>query len=40
MNRFNVIGFDIVEVSPLIDHNGITSLLGAKIAREGILLWS
>lgn len=40
MNRFDVIGFDIVEVSPLIDHNGITSLLGAKIAREGILLWS
>ena len=39
LGRLNVIGMDIVEVSPMLDNNGITSLLGAKIARESILQW-
>ena len=39
MEHLNVIGMDIVEVSPLLDINNITSVLAAKIARDTLLLW-
>ena len=32
--RFNLVGFDLVEVSPPWDHAGITSALAAKMIRE------
>ncbi|MBA2664668.1 MAG: agmatinase [Bradymonadaceae bacterium] len=32
--RFNLVGFDLVEVSPVLDHAGITSALAAKMIRE------
>jgi agmatinase len=34
----NIIGFDVVEVSPHYDSGNITSIMGAKIIRELILL--
>jgi len=37
LKKFNIIGFDVVEVNPMIDTSGITSVLAAKIVREGIL---
>lgn len=33
----NVVGFDLVEISPPNDVNNITSLLGAKIVREVLI---
>ncbi len=33
-----VIGMDIVELSPFIDNTGVSSVVGAKVAREAILL--
>ena len=33
----NVVGFDLVEVSPVNDHSDITAVLAAKIVREVIL---
>ncbi len=33
----NVVGFDVVEVSPPYDPSGITQMLGAKIVRELML---
>ncbi len=32
--RFNLVGFDLVEVSPPLDTSGITSALAAKMIRE------
>ncbi len=32
-----VVGFDLVEVAPDLDHNGITAILGAKLVREALL---
>lgn len=37
LKKLNVVGFDIVEINPMTEISGITSLLGAKILREGIL---
>lgn len=37
LKDFNVVGMDIVEVSPDYDHSGITSILAAKLIRESIL---
>lgn len=37
MSKLNVIGIDIVEVSPLNDHSDRTAILAAKLAREAIL---
>lgn len=34
----NIVGFDLVEVSPPHDHAKITSILAAKIIREAILI--
>lgn len=35
----NIAGFDIVEVAPELDCNGVTSALGAALVRECLLLW-
>lgn len=35
----NVVGMDIVEVSPVYDQSERTSILAAKLAREAILQW-
>lgn len=37
MKELNVIGFDLVEVSPINDCSDITSMLAAKLIREAIL---
>lgn len=37
MKNLNIVGMDIVEVSPLNDHSDRTALLGAKLVREAIL---
>lgn len=36
--KLNVIGFDVVEISPPYDHSDRTAILGAKIVREMILI--
>jgi len=37
MQNLNVIGLDIVEITPAFDHSERTSFLGAKVIRESIL---
>jgi agmatinase len=37
LKRCNVVGFDLVEVSPALDLSQITAILAAKILREAIL---
>jgi agmatinase len=37
MNGLNVVGFDVVEVAPGLDHSDRTVVLGAKLVREAIL---
>jgi len=37
LDGLNIVGFDLVEVSPVYDQNDRTSLLAAKIVREAIL---
>lgn len=37
LRKLNVIGFDLVEVSPVYDQSDITSVLAAKLVREAIL---
>ncbi len=32
-----VVGMDVVELSPLVDHSDVTAVLTAKLVREGIL---
>ena len=39
LRELNLVGMDIVEICPSLDHNGITSLLGAKTIRESLLQW-
>ena len=39
MKDINIVGFDIVEVSPPLDVNNITAALAAKIARECLIMW-
>jgi len=39
MKGLNVVGFDIVEVSPPHDVNNVTSVLAAKMARECLIMW-
>jgi agmatinase len=36
--NINIVGFDIVEISPPYDHSDRTAVLGAKIIREMILM--
>jgi agmatinase len=38
LKNFNIIGFDLVEISPPYDHSDRTAVLGAKIIREMLLL--
>ncbi|MGI5838876.1 MAG: agmatinase [bacterium] len=33
----SVVGFDLVEIAPDLDHAGITAMLGAKLVREALL---
>lgn len=40
LQGFNVIGCDFVELAPVYDRSGITSLLAAKLVREGLLAFS
>jgi agmatinase len=35
----NIVGFDLVEVSPPYDNSEITSILAAKILREALLAY-
>lgn len=37
LDRLNVVGFDLVEVSPVLDSSERTALLAAKLVREAIL---
>lgn len=39
LQSLNVVGFDLVEVSPPYDHADITSILAAKILREVLLAY-
>ncbi|KJS81021.1 MAG: agmatinase [Peptococcaceae bacterium BICA1-8] len=40
MNTLNIVGMDIVEVSPPNDHSDRTALLAAKLVREAILSYT
>ncbi len=37
LKKFDIIGFDVVEVNPMVDASGITAMMAAKIVRECIL---
>ncbi|SHK23024.1 agmatinase [Desulforamulus aeronauticus] len=37
MKDLSVVGFDLVEISPVYDHSERTAILGSKLVREGIL---
>lgn len=37
MKDLNVVGFDMVEISPVYDHSERTAILGSKLVREAIL---
>ncbi|MHB1654664.1 MAG: agmatinase [Desulfitobacteriaceae bacterium] len=37
LRGLNIVGFDLVEVSPILDSSERTALLGAKLVREAIL---
>lgn len=37
MKDLNVVGFDLVEISPIYDHSERTAILGSKLVREAIL---
>ena len=39
MAPLNIVGFDLVEVAPDLDVNGITSALAAKCVREALIQW-
>lgn len=39
LGELNVVGFDLVEISPPLDCGDITAILGAKIMREALLLF-
>lgn len=39
LRDLRVVGFDLVEISPPLDHSDITSILGAKILREMLLAY-
>ena len=36
----NVVGFDLVEIAPLLDASGQTATLGAKLLREALLAYT
>lgn len=35
-----IVGFDLVEIAPDLDHAGITAMLGAKLVREALLAFA
>jgi len=35
-----IVGFDLVEIAPDLDHSGITAMLGAKLVREVLLAFA
>lgn len=39
MKPLNIVGMDLVEISPPADHSNITTILGAKIVREALLAY-
>lgn len=39
LKELNVIGFDLVEVSPQVDASNKTAILAAKLVREAMLTW-
>jgi agmatinase len=39
LKAMRVVGLDVVEVSPGLDHSGITSVAAAKLIREAVLLF-
>ncbi len=39
LRDLNIVGFDMVEISPPYEHNDNTSILGAKILREALLAY-
>jgi len=39
LKQFNIVGFDMVEISPPYDFGDNTALLGAKIMREALLAY-
>ena len=39
LSRLDIVGFDLVEVSPPFDRSGLTSILAACLVRECILHW-
>ncbi len=39
LKESNVIGFDLVEVSPQVDASNKTAILAAKLVREALLTW-
>jgi len=38
LEGLNIVGFDVVEVNPLVDSGVVTSILAAKIVREAAIL--
>lgn len=40
LRGLNVVGFDVVEVNPLVDSGFVTSLLAAKLVREAAIMFS
>lgn len=40
LTSLEVVGFDLVEVSPVYDTAGITAMLGAKVVREAVLAFA
>ncbi|MGB4505391.1 MAG: agmatinase [Syntrophaceticus sp.] len=40
LQGWNVVGADIVELAPVYDPSGITTLMAAKLVREGLLAFS
>jgi agmatinase len=38
MKGLNIVGMDLVEVNPVYDTAGVTSILAAKIIREAMLI--
>ena len=36
----NLVGMDVVEVSPPFDHGNITAIAGAELAQDLVALWA
>jgi len=40
LGSLDIVGCDLVEISPMLDVNGITASLGARICRDSLLFWA